>query len=432
VFVPLVVPILGWTVHVDNIHFSGVTTGSVVQISSASDGYDADYIVVKNCDISGTNTSGYGVSIGGYSGGMIENLLLYNNYIHDHGPSYDVDQDSHMVNVGGYTTKVWILSNNLENSAGSGMQFGPGNPGPTFVYAGRNTVNNSRQSGIWVKYAEDVVIAENIIHDIKDRCVGVDTSPSKGLGGQYRPVRVWWLNNTVYNTRYGIRVPSTDSGYGQVYAIGNLLYNAAIDTGGACFSMPDGVDSWAPAAIHLQGASNGRYLINNTIAKSASGIHISTAAGVTTIIEGTIIDGITDPDGYFLFTEMQTLGAWLTYRNNILYNSGDSNFRRGTTEETLAQWQTSTGLGAGATINDPLFVNMSSDNYRLQAASPAKDTSATSDVYATFQALYGLDIKKDVAGTIRPVGPAWDIGAYEYTDGGPTPIRVRGFRVTTE
>jgi hypothetical protein len=43
------------------------------------------------------------------------------------------------------------------------------------------------------------------------------------------------------------------------------------------------------------------------------------------------------------------------------------------------------------------------------------------DVYAAFLGLYGIDIKKDIAGTTRPQQTTWDIGAYEYDPNVATP-----------
>lgn len=66
---------------------------------------------------------------------------------------------------------------------------------------------------------------------------------------------------------------------------------------------------------------------------------------------------------------------------------------------------------------NPLFVNAAGEDYRLQSTSPARDTGAT---IAT--------VTDDFAGTPRPQGLIYDIGAYEFF-GGVTPagnrVRVR-------
>lgn len=64
-----------------------------------------------------------------------------------------------------------------------------------------------------------------------------------------------------------------------------------------------------------------------------------------------------------------------------------------------------------------LRINTSSNNFSLQANSPARNAGIASDVYQTFFNLHGIDIAKDLAGTFSPQGSAWDIGAYEYDEG---------------
>jgi hypothetical protein len=55
----------------------------------------------------------------------------------------------------------------------------------------------------------------------------------------------------------------------------------------------------------------------------------------------------------------------------------------------------------------------------VNAANPAEEAA-----FAAFQARYGFSIKKDYAGTLRPQGTRWDIGAYEYPSGGAPEPRV--------
>ena len=60
-------------------------------------------------------------------------------------------------------------------------------------------------------------------------------------------------------------------------------------------------------------------------------------------------------------------------------------------------------LSNNLTDTDPLFVNINSNDYHLQARSPAIDAGAS------------VNVATDFDGNPRPFGPAFDVGAYEYT-----------------
>lgn len=70
-------------------------------------------------------------------------------------------------------------------------------------------------------------------------------------------------------------------------------------------------------------------------------------------------------------------------------------------------------------------------NWHVNPGSPAIDAGElVSDVYATFQTRYGLNIRKDADGATRPYGGAYDIGPYEFggtsstTPVAPTNLRI--------
>src|ERR1019366_10582320 len=66
-------------------------------------------------------------------------------------------------------------------------------------------------------------------------------------------------------------------------------------------------------------------------------------------------------------------------------------------------------LSNNLTDPDPLFVNINSNDYHLQARSPAIDAGAS------------VNVATDFDGNPRPFGPAFDVGAYEYTGGSSPP-----------
>jgi hypothetical protein len=135
-----------------------------------------------------------------------------------------------------------------------------------------------------------------------------------------------------------------------------------------------------------------------------------------------------------------------TVINNIFYNShafrgsidisGDSlsNFTSnfnvvmerfttdGGTVLNLAQWRQNTGQDLNSVVALPsaLFVSATNNDYHLTANSPARDAG-----------VIRADVTADRDGTVRPLGPTSDIGAYEFrstTDTTP-PLAPQGFRL---
>jgi hypothetical protein len=65
----------------------------------------------------------------------------------------------------------------------------------------------------------------------------------------------------------------------------------------------------------------------------------------------------------------------------------------------------------------PLFADCASNDFHLQAGSPAIDSGVESEVYQRFYDLYGIDISVDITGAPRIQGRSPDIGAYEHVEG---------------
>jgi hypothetical protein len=71
---------------------------------------------------------------------------------------------------------------------------------------------------------------------------------------------------------------------------------------------------------------------------------------------------------------------------------------------TLAQWRTQTGQDADSFATTPaaLFVDLAGDDYHPRDGSPLLDAGETL-----------AEVPTDLEGTSRPLGPAYDVGAYE-------------------
>jgi len=105
-------------------------------------------------------------------------------------------------------------------------------------------------------------------------------------------------------------------------------------------------------------------------------------------------------------------------RNNIFFNtntsywwadtaqaSGDYNLIFGASQPTV--------IGPHDIMNqDPQFVDSINNDFRLKPTSPAIDHGDSL-----------LEVQYDIIGTLRPQGPRWDIGAYEFI---PTNVKEAG------
>jgi hypothetical protein len=251
--------------------------------------------------------------------------------------------------------------------------------------------------GFWVKQAVDVVISENTVYSHRPS----DSSSGGGMGFQYAPERVWFLYNHIYDCDYGI-TSGGDSGLGtgqNVYYVGNVIHD--IHTSGSF--NPN--SAWSNAGIMVAGLTN-HYMANNTIFDVDAGINCTRDG--TYVIENNIVSNVTQALGNAVFVEDSDT-TW-SLNNNLFWQGGSSiRVRFGSTVYN----HSTHGHGSSNLNSNPLFVNSAGDDFHLQSGSPAVNAGRVSNVYTEFQSRYGLDIRVDPDGVLRPQGSAYDIGAYE-------------------
>ena len=382
------------------------------QPSSPTAGYPADHVVLRNSEVEGSVLyPGSTISVEGAETSTVSNVVIYNNVFHNAGDiNADYDQDSHIATVGIYSSNVWFLKNTLHTSNGSGAQVGGAYNGYDnchHIYFGDNHVYNTRQAGLAVKYASDVIFSQNEIHDVVYTAWSVD----KGIGFQYAPNRVWMIYNHIYNCSYGIYAGSTNSPPPDwyVYVIGNLIHDIELDP--AMVYNPE--NSWAAAGIMMAGGTY-KYIINNTLYKVIGGIYCPSS--VAHYIENNIISEVTRNDGYHVFMDTGIGASLSTLNNNIFFQTGrDEKIKWSSTYVgNLSYIQSNAGVGQNSYDSDPQFVDVLTNSFRLGENSPAIDNGVAHNVYNTFQTLYGIDITEDLVGTNRPVNEIFDIGAYEF------------------
>lgn len=410
--------ITGTYIYFDTVYFS--TGYGSFQVGSATTGYAADHIVLRNSEAAGNNSVvRSNVSVVGASTTPVTNVVIYKNTLHGAGDiAANYDQDAHATTVGVNTSNVWFLENTIHTSSGSGAQVGGASAGYDtchHVYYGKNHVYNTRAAGLAVKYASDIVFSQNSLHDLIDTrpLYDISKSPSKGVGYQYAPNRLWILYNTIYNASYGIYGGSTNTAPPEwhIWVIGNVIHDIAPPA--SITYNPE--NSWSEAGIMMAGGTY-KYIVNNTIFNVVGGIYCPSTSSYQ--MENNVISNVTTNNGYHVFMDSGTGANASTLKNSIIHQSERDERIRWSSSYigNLSYVQASTARVVNSLNLDPKFIDAVSRNLKVQPSSPAVEAGIDTDVYSTFYKMYGLSIQYDRDNISRPSGGGWDIGAYEFSD----------------
>jgi len=331
-------------------------------------------------------------------------IVIYGNEIHDNVRSAEKDNHGIQGGAGGY--KIWVLGNTIYRNGGNGFQACNKcntieNPTPRFIYIGGNEFYSDKEVGIALKYAEDVIISENVIHDYS---VPSPTSTIAGIiiGADGYPYRVWVLNNEIYSSIRGIRSEEAVD----LWMIGNVIYD---------------IDQMA---IHIEKTNPNTNIIGNTVVNADLFInqdrwHIP----VLNVQNNIVVDMVGARYGNHMNIESPSVYSSSSFNNNLFWKNGNEVLLRlggGASGSNVAFNLTEDfntySFGSNNIIADPLFVDQANNNYQLQSDSPAINSGAINDAYQIFQETYGIDIRQDKSGLARPQQEVLDIGAFEYTD----------------
>lgn len=396
------------------------------KISANFMGLDVHHVSIRNCE---SKNGGPRFSVCPFQGGTIHDVVFYNNLIHDTLYWDDIanDWDFHGIVVNTYgrqapTTlyNVWVVDNTFYHCSGDSVQVNGNSAGHEalhHVYIGRNTAHSNRQSGFWCKQASHVIISQNTIWNMQEH----GSQPGNGIGFQYGPDNLWIIYNEIYGSEFGIRQSDTGAGFEDhnAYFVGNYIHDLTQNSIRQHYGYPTG---WG---IALWSGVLTRHIVDNTIKKAFGGIFVRSYG--PTHLNGNIVSSLVPNNvtGYGMYLPHLAVvnpgsAGSVTVDNSLFYNGADGISIKwaSATFNTLSAFRSATSEGDGCLTSNPSFDTISNDG-RLLASSPAVDTSAESDVYATFKNLYGIDIRMDRQGGSRPVGTAWDIGAHEYRPVGP-------------
>lgn len=244
----------------------------------------------------------------------------------------------------------------------------------------------------------DLILEDNEIYD-----TGYALSGHRVEGmGMYvvGPRNVIRRNKTHDNNSNGIRIGNSSTGDAADDAIveGNSTWN----TYGPVY-WPQG----SPATCVLQGDGSGIVswygdrgtFRNNTVDGVQKGWGIRVLGNNAKVLNNSVQGA--EYQGVYFYDDRTGNEA----KNNIIYQSGTTSPYTGALFINSPNAQSSNLLG----IN-PLFVNASAHDLHLQANSPATDTGVTLALVPT-----------DLDGVVRPLGAAYDIGAYEFISYPPNP-----------
>jgi hypothetical protein len=158
-------------------------------------------------------------------------------------------------------------------------------------------------------------------------------------------------------------------------------------------------------AIHCWHAASGVHIFNNTIVNAGTAVLVGTGdsgatAGATFEVANNIVVG----SQYGIYAESSSPGTISTssvFENNLVFgNQKDWGYNHDGTTTTLQ----AAGFSVIGTVTlDPGFVDAASGDYHLATGSHAIDKGVSNGAP-----------DHDLDGIMRPVGPAWDIGAYEW------------------
>jgi hypothetical protein len=164
--------------------------------------------VVRNNDINSPGTGG-AVNPSG------SDILIEGNVIRDNG-TIPSSADHHGINVGGNTSRLWILSNSIYHNSGDAVQFchscvGGTHNGPAYVYIAGNIMHDDEENAIDLKEFLGPVVA------VCNEMYGYESGQFSGNGEAVRindegqQGEAWFAHNMYHDNRTDVATYNSDA-----------------------------------------------------------------------------------------------------------------------------------------------------------------------------------------------------------------------------
>jgi len=346
---------------------------------------------------------------------MNEHIVFYKNYHHNNGHWCDSTDNLHNdYQVSGNSKDIWILDSLIETGSEDGIQIIFHNDSkyiPENIFIGRNEFHHHTENAIDVKPSRNVVISENIFHGYTASQIGsgdgsdgsaVCFNREEGAPGQFIDNH-FLISNTFYDCDIGVRAE-----YGALI-YNNLFYNLRE----------------AAVFIRINDPENARYVVNNIMFDVGVGIQQQEDATFYAINN---IIALKDTS----LRHVQYNSQAREINNNIFWSQdGNARLWVGSNDRYnlyvgLNQFPVDSGFencweGVSEFLSDmPGSENFLKTKHDSLSVNNGISNGRVQEFLTKFGNVFGMNIAKDFNGTVRPQGVAWDIGAYEYVNSGPT------------
>ena len=250
------------------------------------------------------------------------------------------------------------------------------------------TSGSASQHGIYVSNSGDrPVIRNNLTWG--NYAAGIHMNGDASVGGDGLITGAVVTGNKIYGNGTGGGSAINMDGVQDSLVANNLLYDN--HASGISLFQIDGAEG-----------STGNIVVNNTIHQatvSRWALNIQNASTDNTVLNNILVSE--HPSRGAINISTDSLPNLVSDYNAVIsrFTTNDAG-----AIQTLAQWQASTGQDAHSFVATPaqLFENWTAGDYRLRSGSPAINAGTATNAPTV-----------DIAGTPRPAGGGFDIGAYE-------------------